>query len=315
LLLALWSLGFMESISTEVAPLMGGVKLDIVVLGFTLVVSILTGMVFGLAPALYVSRPALNETLKEGGRNDGSGTSRGRLRDTLVVTEIAMALVLLICAGLMVQSMIRLRQVNPGFNPEHLLTMNVSLGMAKYPRPQQRIEFHNRLTERLAVVPGVTAAGFTSVLPLSANFDGRGLEVEDQPRPAGSEISVDLYITTPGYLTVMEIPLLSGRALTAQDTGEAPGVALINETMARSLWPHEDPLGKRIKFPGSERYPQQWRSIVGVVGDVHQYALDRQPPMQMYIPDAQFAASFMTLVVRTAADPGGMAPAVRDEIR
>jgi putative ABC transport system permease protein len=312
-LLALWSMGFMESLGPQVTPLMGGVKLDAYVLGFTVIVSLLTGVVFGLAPALYVSRPDLNETLKEGGRSDGSGTSRSRMRDALVVSEVAMALMLLICSGLMIKSMLRLREVNPGFNPESLLTMNVALPLAKYPSPQQRVEFHNRLTERLAVLPGISAAGFTSVLPFSANFDGRALVVEGQPKPAGSEISVDLYIVTPDYLRTMETPLLTGRTFGVQDTEGAPEVALINATMARGLWPDDEPLGKRIKFPGSERNPQPWRTIVGVVTDVS-HALDRKPPMQMYLPDAQYPASFMTLVVRSAAEPVRLAPAVRNEI-
>jgi putative ABC transport system permease protein len=231
------------------------------------------------------------------------------------VAEMALALVLLICAGLLIQSVLRLRAVYPGFNPANLLTMNVALPLAKYPNPQQRVEFHNRLIERLAVLPGVNAAGFTSVLPFSSNFDGRRLAVEDQPKPPGAETSVDLYIITPDYLRTMAIPLRRGRPLTEGDTEEAPKVALINETMARTLWPKQDPLGKRIKFPGSERNPQPWRTIVGVVADVAQYALDRQPPMQIYLADAQYSVSFMTLVVRTARDPAGFVPAVRNEVR
>jgi hypothetical protein len=130
-----------------------------------------------------------------------------------------------------------------------------------------------------------------------------------------SGISVDLYIVTPDYLRTMAIPLRAGRPLTERDTEESPKVALINETMARALWPKQDPLGKRVKFPGSERNPQPWRTIVGVVADVAQYALDRQAPMQIYLAEAQYPASFMTLVVRTASDPAGFAPAVRNEAR
>jgi len=313
LLLALWGTSLVESLGAQVTPLLSGVKLDVRVLAFTLLISLLTGVVFGLAPALSVSRPALNETLKAGARS--AETHGSRLRGALVVAEMALALVLLVCAGLLIKSVLRLRAVNPGFNPTNLLTMNVALPSAKYPRPQQRVEFHNRLIERLAVVPGVEAAGFTSVLPFSSNFDGRGLAVEDQPKPPGAEINVDLYIITPDYLRTMAIPLRTGRALTGRDTADAPLVALINETMARALWPNQSPLGKRIKFPGSEQNPQPWRTIVGVVADVAQYALDRQPPMQIYLADAQFPASFMTLVVRTASTPAGFTAAVRNEVR
>ncbi|HKQ79500.1 MAG TPA: ABC transporter permease [Blastocatellia bacterium] len=315
LLLARWGTSLIESLGAQVTPLLSGVKLDARVLTFTLMISLLTGVVFGLAPALHVSRPDLNETLKDAGHSAGAGAHGSRLRGALVVAEMALALVLLICAGLLIQSVLRLRAVNPGFNPSNLLTMNVALPSAKYPKPQQRVEFHNRLVERLVVLPGVNAAGFTSVLPFSSNFDGRGLAVEDQPKPPGAEISVDLYIITPDYLRTMAIPLRTGRPLTERDTEETPKVALINETMARALWPKQDPLGKRIKFPGSERNPQPWRSIVGVVADVAQYALDRQPPMQIYLADAQYPASFMTLVVRTASDPAGFASAVRNEVR
>ncbi len=315
LLLALWGTGLIESLGAQVTPLLSGVKLDARVLTFTLLVSVLTGIVFGLAPALHVSRPDVNETLKEGGRSGGAGTHGSRLRGALVVAEMALALVLLVCAGLLIQSVLRLRNVNPGFNPDNLLTMNVALPLAKYPKPQQRVEFHNRLVERLAALPGVSGAGFTSVLPFSCNFDGRGLAVEDHPKPRGSEISVDLYIVTPDYLRTMAIPLRTGRPLTERDTEDSPQVALINETMARTLWPNQDPLGKRIKFPGSEKNPQPWRTVVGVVNDVSQYALDRKPPMQMYLADAQFPASFMALVVRTASNPNGFVSAVRNEVR
>jgi len=315
LLLALWGTGLIEALGAQVTPLLSGVKLDARVLTFTLLLSLLTGVVFGLAPALRVSRPDLNETLKEGGRSADAGVHGSRLRSALVVSEMALALALLVCAGLLIKSVLRLRAVNPGFNPANLLTMNVALPLAKYPKPQQRVEFHNRLIERLAALPGVNAAGFTSVLPFSSNFDGRALAVEDQPKPPGAEISVDLYIITPDYLRTMAIPLRTGRSLTERDTEAAPQVALINETMARALCPEQNPLGKRIKFPGSEKNPQPWRTIVGVVADVAQYALDRKPPMQMYLADAQYPSSFMTLVVRTASDPTGFAHAVRNEVR
>jgi putative ABC transport system permease protein len=312
LLLALWGVSFIESLGAQVTHLLSGVKLDARVLAFTLLISLLTGVFFGLVPALRVSRPDLNETLKDTGHSAGHDS---RLRGALVVAEMALALVLLICAGLLIQSVLRLRAVNPGFDPANLLTMNVALPLAKYPRPQQRVEFHNRLVDRLAALPGVKAAGFTSVLPFSSNFDGRALAVEDQPKPRGAEIGVDLYIITPDYLRTMAIPLRTGRPLAERDTEEAPKVVLINETMARALWPKQDPLGKRIKFPGSERYPESWRAIVGVVADVAQYALDRRPPMQIYLPDAQYPASYMTLVVRTESDPAGFVPGVRNEVR
>jgi putative ABC transport system permease protein len=311
LLLALWGVSLVESIGSQATPLLAAIRIDLRVLGFTAAISILTGLVFGLAPALNASKPDLSEMLKEGGRSSGAHAGHNRLRSVLVMSEVAMATVLLISAGLLIKSVIRLRNVNPGFDAENRLTMIVSLSRAKYPKSQQWVDFYNQLGERLESVPGVKSAGFTSVLPFSGNFDGRGLAIEDHPRPAGEELSVDLYIVTPAYAQTMALQLLRGRALTEQDTETTPLVALINETMATALWPGEDPIGKRIKFAGPARNPQPWRSIAGVVRDVKQYALDRKDPMQIYLPEAQYPTSFMTLVVHTSVDPKNLIAAVR----
>jgi putative ABC transport system permease protein len=314
LLLALWGTSLVETIGSKVTPLLAHIKIDARVLGFTFAIAVLTGLVFGLAPALQASNPDLNETLKEGGRNSGAGASRNRLRGALVVGEVAMALVLLIAAGLLIRSVMRLRDVNPGFNTENQLTMSLVLPREKYPKPPQWPAFYDQLAERLESLPGVESAGFTSVLPFSGNFDGRALAVEDHPKPRGEEISVDLYVATPGYLRTMSIGLLQGRMFAAQDAETMPPVALINETMARELWPGQDPLGKRIKFPGSEKNPQPWRAVIGVVGDVKQYGLDKKEPMQIYLPEAQYPRSYSTLVVHTSTDPKAMTAAVRGEI-
>ena len=167
---------------------------------------------------------------------------------------------------------------------------------------------------RIAALPGVKAAGITSVLPLSDNFDGRGLVVEDYPKPEGEEISVDLYVVTAGYLTALEIPLRKGRPILQNDTADSEKVALINQTMANQLWPNQDPIGRRIKFPGTQQRPQPWRTIVGIVSDVAQYSLDHKPPMQIYLPHSQFPTSFNTIVVKSENDPGSVLAAVRREI-
>jgi putative ABC transport system permease protein len=314
LLLSLWGAGLVESLGSKVNPMLNGITLDLRVLGFTGAISLLTGIVFGIAPALHASKLDLNESLKEGGRSSGAGAGRNRLRGALVVSEVAMALVLLISAGLLIKTVIRLRAVNTGFNPKNLLTMNLALPNAKYPNAPTWIAFYNQILERIESLPGVKAAGVASVLPFSGNFDGRGLAVETRPKPRGEEISVDLYIATPGYLGAMGIPLLEGRSLVEQDVETSPLVALVNKTMAEELWPNEDAIGKRIKFPGSDKRPQPWRTVVGVVSDVAQYGLDRKPPMQLYLPESQFPTSFMTLVVRTSSDPAGMTAAIRNEI-
>ncbi|MFY9609351.1 MAG: ABC transporter permease [Blastocatellia bacterium] len=314
LLFSLWGVGLVESLGSKVNPMLNSIPIDLRVLGFTVAISALTGIVFGLAPALHVSKLDLNESLKDGGRSSRPGASRNRLRGALVLSEVAMALVLLISAGLLIKTVIRLRDVNTGFNPENLLTMNVALPNAKYPNAPTWIAFYNQIIERIESLPGVKAAGVTSVLPFSGNFDGRGLAVETRPKPRGEEISVDLYIATPGYLRAVEIPLLEGRTLAEQDVEASPLVALVNKTMAEELWPNDDAIGKRIKFPGSDKRPQPWRTVVGVVSDVAQYGLDRKPPMQLYLPESQFPTSFMTLVVRTGSNPAGMTAAIRNEI-
>jgi putative ABC transport system permease protein len=252
--------------------------------------------------------------LKEGGRSGGASAARNRLRSGLVVAEIGMTLVLLVSAGLLIRTVARLSKVDKGFNAANVMAMNIGLPSAKYPKPENVIAFYQQVTDRLGALPGVKAAGLTSVLPLSDNFDGRGLAVEDHPKAPGEEITVDLYVTTPGYLRALEIPLQQGRAINEHDTKDSENVALVNRTMAEALWPDVDPLGKRIKFPGDEKNPQPWRTIVGVVSDVSQYALDKKAPMQIYLPHAQFPTSFNTIVVKTDNQTVAMTNAVRNEI-
>jgi len=315
LLLAFWGTDLVAAAGSKINPMFQGIRVDRGVLGFTFGISIITGLIFGLAPALQISKPNLAESLKEGGRGSGPSATRNRLRSVLVVSEIALTLVLLVCAGLLIRTVMRLRNVDTGFNAQNILTMTLGLPAVKYPKPENYIAFNKQVTERIAALPGVKAAGTTSVLPLSDNFDGRGLVVEDQPKPRGEEITVDLYVTTPGYLRAMEIFTLKGRAMGEEDTVDSSKIALINKTMAAQLWPNQDPLGKRIRFPGSEKNPQPWRTVVGVVNDVAQYALDKKPPMQIYLPHAQFPTSFNSIVVKTEGDATAMTNQVRREIR
>ena len=314
LLLAIWGTELVAAGGSKINPMFQGIRVDRGVLGFTFGISIITGLIFGLAPALQISKPNLAESLKEGGRGSGPSATRNRLRSVLVVSEIALTLVLLVCAGLLIRTVMRLRNVDTGFNAQNILTMTLGLPAVKYPKPENYIAFNKQVTERIAALPGVKAAGTTSVLPLSDNFDGRGLVVEDQPKPRGEEITVDLYVTTPGYLRAMEIFTLKGRAMGEEDTVDSSKIALINKTMAAQLWPNQDPLGKRIRFPGSEKNPQPWRTVVGVVNDVAQYALDKKPPMQIYLPHAQFPTSFNSIVVKTEGDATAMTNQVRREI-
>jgi putative ABC transport system permease protein len=314
LMLAVWGTGLLSSIGSKINPMLQDVHVDGRVLLFTIGISITTGIIFGLAPALQVSKPNLAESLKETGRGAGQSGSRNRLRSVLVVSEIAMTLVLLVCAGLLMRTVVRLRSVDTGFNPHNVLAMNIGLPAIKYPKPEDRIGFFKEVTDRIARLPGVKAAGTTSVLPLSGNFDGRGLLIEDQPKPRGEEISVDLYITTAGYLRAMEIPLLKGRPITDQDVADSPNVILINKTMAAQVWPNTDPIGKRVRFPSDEKKAHPWRTVVGIVDDVSQFGLDKKPPMQIYTPLSQFPTSVSSLVVKTEGEPMAMISAVRREI-
>ena len=314
LLLAVWGTGLVSSYGSNINPMFRDIAVDWRVLGFTFAVSIFTGLLFGLAPALQVSKPNLTEALKEAGRGAGSSGHRNRLRSALVVSEIALTLVLLVCAGLLTRTVLRLRNVDTGFDSANILAMNIGLPAVKYPKPENQIAFFKQVTDRLAALPGVKAAGTTSVLPLSDNFDGRGLVVEDHPKPRGEEISVDLYVTTPGYLKAMDIKTIDGREIIDGDTADSPKVALINQTMAGQLWPNQNPLGRRISFPGSEKNPQPWRTIVGVMKDVAQYSLDKKPPMQIYLPHSQFPTTFNSIVLKTEGEPLAMTNAVRREI-
>src|SRR6266404_1229940 len=314
LLLAIWGTGIVESAGSKINPMFHDIHVDMRCLAFTFGVSIITGLIFGLAPAMQISRTNLAESLKESGRGSGPSASSNRLRSVLVISEIAMTLVLLVCAGLLIRTVMRLRNVDTGFNAQNILAMNIGLPGIKYPKPENQIAFFKQVSERIKSLPGVTAAGTTSVLPLSDNFDGRGLLVEDHPKPRGEEITVYLYIASPGYLRAMEIPLVKWRAITEEDTMDSAKTVLINSTMAAQLWPNQDPIGKRIRFPGSEKNPEPWRTVVGVVKDVSQYALDQKPPMQIYVPHAQFPTGFSTIVVKTEKEPMAMTSAIRREI-
>ncbi|MGH9766169.1 MAG: ABC transporter permease, partial [Blastocatellia bacterium] len=316
LLLALWGTDLITSLGKEFIPSLSRVDIELPVLALTLAVSIGAGILFGLAPAIQISRPDLNEGLKEGGRTAGGSTGQRRLRNGLIVAEVAMAVVLLVSAGLLIRSVIHLRRASPGFNTENLLTMRVWLPYAKYPDAPKWVAFYDQIDQRIQALPGVQSAGLTSAMPIrSDDFDRRSFQVETHPVPRGQEAEADTYIVTPGYLRTMQIPLLKGRELTAQDVAGVEPVALISETFARRYWPGEDPLGKRIKFPGSAMRPQPWRTIAGVVGDVKQYGVDKESTMQLYLPEAQSPVSWLTLAVRTAGDPAQMLNAVRNEIR
>ena len=308
-LLAMWGLDLLLSVSPDSIPRVHEIKLDLSVLGFTLLISLGTGIVFGVVPALQASKPDLNETLKEGGRTSGGSFRRNRVRSFFVVAEVAICLVLLVGAGLMIRSFIRLMNVNPGFNPENVLTVRFSPGR-KYDNTQKVTSYFQETLGRISSVPGVESAGAVLSLPLSGGAGSRYFGIEGRPpQPAGQGYNANLNLTAPGYFATMGIPLLGGRDFNDADAEGADEVAIINGQMARMFWPDEDPIGQRIRVGDGP-----WRRIVGIVGDLKFKAMDAETRQEMYWPYYQTGAGSGAFVVRTRSDPKEIAATVRQAI-
>jgi putative ABC transport system permease protein len=311
--LALWGTELLTGLSPAKMLQLQPVTTDARVLGFTLLVSLLTGLFFGLAPAWQAARQDAQLALKESGRIS-PGRRQRRLRQSFVVAEFVLALVLLVGAGLLIRSFLRVLDTKPGFESRNLLTMRISASSAsRYRDAAQVSAFYGDAIERVRALPGVEAAGVVSNLPFGGNMDMSGFHVEERPlaNPADAP-SAERYSVSPDYLRAMGIPLLRGRGFTEQDNANAPLVALINHTAARRIWPNEDPLGKRIRLGGVDG---PLRSVVGIVGDVNHYDLETPPGLQAYIPHPQWTDPYMQLVVRGAAEPGSLTGAVRQSIR
>src|ERR1041384_5474335 len=311
LLLAFWGIDSLRALAPPDVPRLGEIGLHWPVFNWTLGVAIITGVLFGLAPSLAASKSDLNESLKESGRSTAA-PGRARMRNLLVVAEVALALVLLIGAGLMIRSFIRLQHVNPGFDPNHLLTMNVLLPAQKY-RDKAISNFFDRLFERIRGVPGVEGVGGIDPLPLSNSNATTGFLIEGGPalaladRPEVGERTV-----TPGYFGAMRIPLHRGREFNSQDRDDTPRVVVVNEALARRFWPGEEAIGKRIGFKAAD--PQVWHEIIGVVGDVKHSSLTIDPKPEVYFAYQQYPDRFMSLVVRASSEPSALATSIRDQI-
>ena len=313
ILLAFWSTNVIVAIGRKVIPQLAAVSLDGRVLAFTASLSLVTGLLFGLFPAVRVSAITLSDTLKEGARN--ISVSHDTFRKALATTEIALSLVLLAGAGLLVRSFSKLYGIDPGFRSDHLLTMDIGLPSAKYPEGTDKpLAFYRDLLGRINALPGVERAGAVNVLPLGANFDTAGTEPEGFVHGPGETPYPERYIVTPGYLAAVGIRLVRGRLLTEADQQNAPLVVLISNTAAERWWPHQDPIGRRVKVPGFDYQPQPWRTVVGIVQDVKQAGLDAPPTMQIYLPHAQYRTGYLTLVVRTKSDPLALAAEVRRQV-
>jgi putative ABC transport system permease protein len=313
LLLAGWGTEVLVTLIPEDLPRLAEINMDWWVLGFTFAVSLLTGIVFGLAPALQATKIELTEALKESGRA-GVSRHRSRLRNTLVITEVAVAVVLLVGAGLLLQSFHKLQNVNLGFDTKNVLTAEVELPEARYPKPHQAAEFYKQLLERVEGLPGVVKASAIMPQPLSGNmfrtavdFEGRDYSPGDKPRTMFRTIALD-------YIDTMKIGLVNGRDFTDRDTEKSQMVALVNEAFVKAYFPDETPIGKLVKPGISMSGEAPWREIVGVVKNVKHRTPKHDYDPELYVPHTQAAFSSMGLVIRTAGDPKAVARALQAEV-
>ena len=322
-----WLTGLLAGNSTSYSmrlPRLNEIQIDSTTLLFTLVVALLTSLIFGLVPALTASKPDLNQVLKEGGR--GTTSSGTRWREMLVTAELALSLVLLIGAGLLISSFMKLQAVDPGFDQRHLLTATVSLaGATQYVGPA-REAFYSRLMDQLSSVPGVAGVSAINHLPLAGDTWGTSIVIEGRPLPgAGQDIVATFRVCRPDYFRTMGVPLRAGREFTDRDTPDAPRVVIINETLARLSWPSGDAIGKRMTLddPRDRTHPVQWLTVIGVVRDVKQGSWTDAPTSEIWLPfqqDPVFYAgtagpfTAMTLVVRTSAAPQSLIKAIPEAV-
>ena len=315
ILLASWGIDAILALSPAGLPRIDEVTIDARVIVFTFTVSILTALVFGLAPAIQFSSPKLQQFLKEGGRTSTAGFGRRRLRHALVVSEIALALMLLVGAGLLVRSFIRLLQVDPGFTPDNVLSLQVFI-WDTHQTPQQRTAFFDEAFARLSSLPGVQAVGAVTALPFN-NEDTIDVDttftIDGRPAEPGQQLTASSTVATIDYFKVMGIHLKRGRLFNEYDRAGSPPVVLINEAMARRFFPEEDPVGKKMTV-GSFGRPMS-REIIGVVADVRHTGLDSDPRPEFFVPHLQNPFGGMAIVVRTSSDPDALLPAAKEQIR
>lgn len=313
LLLAIWGVRLLLLLSPDNLPRVKEVTTDWRVMGFTLLISLLTGVLFGLIPALASSKTNLTESLKEGSRGGGGGAGSKRLRALLVVSEVALSLILLISAGLLIRSFMRLSQVDLGFKPTNILTMQLSLTRARYPDDKQRAAFYNQLLQRIASLPGVQAAATISELPLSGQENDTFFSIQGMPTVAFGSIENNANIRTvsPDYFKALSIPVVKGRSFSERDTLDSPKVIIISESFVRKYFPSEDPLGKQLTID----FGTPWTGeIVGVVGSVRHSNLVQEPYPDMYATQGQNPQFGVNLVVRAASAPSQLTAAIRNEI-
>jgi putative ABC transport system permease protein len=312
ILLALWALAPLRALVP--ADMIGGapIALDSRVLLFTLFASLASGVLFGLIPGLRLLGADLNVSLQEGARGSAGGGRARRMRNALVVTEIAMAAILLIAAGLLLRSFSHLLNVPEGFDPDHVLSLQLALPQARYPKPGDRVAFVKNTVERVNSLPGIAVASAVSRLPLNPGNSSRSVEIEGRTPPPSGDISPDYLVVTPDYFQTLGVPLLAGRTFTDRDDANAAPVAIVSEATAHHFWPGQDVIGKHLR--GACGDDKTWCQVVGVVGDLKQHHLEQASKLAVYVPFSQDPWAFFALVVRTRLEPASAAPAVESAI-
>lgn len=314
LLIALWGVDLLITLSPDNLPGLAQVSVNRPVLGFTLVVSFLTGIIFGMAPALEAGKLNPNESLKEMGRGTTASTRSRHLRKVFVVAQVALTLVLLVSAGLLIKSFLKLQAVSPGFDVNNILTMRVTLPGAKYREPAQRVAFFRQAVERFETLPGVESVGAISFLPFSGPGAATSFTIVGIPAPApGDEPVTDVRVTDRNFFTTMNIPIIRGRTFTDQEATQERGVVVISEELARRYFPGEDPIGKKIIVEMKDTNAPT--EIIGVVGDIKHQKLEDEVRSMVYWPHPELPYTSLTLVARTKGDPVGLAAAMQGEIR
>lgn len=312
LLLAYWGTDVLVALAPDNVPRLNEVGVDAKVFGFTLAISLITGLLFGLVPAFHAAKPNLNEGLKEGSKGSMGSAAGKRTRNLLVAVEVGLSLVLLIGAGLMIKSFVRLQQTKLGFNPDQVLTVSLTLSRSRYPEDRQQAAFFQQALERIQSLAGVQSAGATTALPLTLSVSGSDFRIEGRPEPeAGKEMIINTSSVSPGYFSTFGISLLKGRDFSDRDNSDAPQVAIINNDLARVYFPGEDPIAKRITFDDGE----SWMSIVGVVADTKRLGVDTAAKPEVYFPYLQAPSPSMSLVLRTTTEPLSLVGAVKNQIQ
>jgi putative ABC transport system permease protein len=312
-LVAWWGTKALVALSPPALIDLKSVGVSLPVLAFTLGLSLMTGIVFGLIPSLEATRFDLQDSLKEGGKNVGGTAGSHRVRSLFVVTQVALALVLLVGAGLLLKSFNRLQSVDPGFDANNLLTMRVTLPFAKYQEDSKRIDFFKKALEQVRAIPGVEAAGAINSPPFTGLYPGTNVEVDGQKLPPGEELKTGVCVTDANYFATMQIPLKQGRMYTEQEATEMRHVVLVNEEFVRKNLGGQDPLGRRLTiYMKDDNVPTE---IIGVVADHKHLALDVPIEPMVYWPYAELVYTGMTLMIRTRGDAATVAPAARNVIR